>query len=199
MNFESLFQNLVGILKCTFKQSCRESNSKQLLFCGQDLKMPFSSSNLNLGAVWVKFDLKKKKRKSDFRFVGPRPPFGPATEAGLACSRPRPRRRPDRARPRTPRGGHAPASSPCGTAGPPSPRLVRAPVYCPHSTALPLALFLSRAAPRRTCRHCRRHRAPRTAALPPPPHHRAPLELALVPRLPPLLPRALPPLPTKRK
>jgi hypothetical protein len=51
MNFKSLFQNLVGILNCTFKQSCRESNSKQLLFWGQDVKMPFSSSNLKLGAV----------------------------------------------------------------------------------------------------------------------------------------------------
>jgi hypothetical protein len=51
MNFKSLFQNLVGILKCTFKQSCRESNSKQLLFWGQDLKIPFSSSTLRFGAV----------------------------------------------------------------------------------------------------------------------------------------------------
>jgi hypothetical protein len=70
MNFESLFQNLVGILKCTFKQSCRESNSKQLLFWGQDLKMPFFRSNLNLGAVWVKFDLKKRKEKLVFALLG---------------------------------------------------------------------------------------------------------------------------------
>jgi hypothetical protein len=51
MNFESLIQNLVGILKCTFKQSCRESNSKQLLFWGQVLKMPFSTSKFEFGAV----------------------------------------------------------------------------------------------------------------------------------------------------
>jgi hypothetical protein len=51
MNFESLIQNLVGIWKCTFKQSYRELNSKQLLFWGQVLKMSFSSSNFEFGVV----------------------------------------------------------------------------------------------------------------------------------------------------
>jgi hypothetical protein len=42
-------------------------------------------------------------------------------------------RRPDHAKPRTPRGGHALASSSCGTAGPPSPGLVRAPSSSPST------------------------------------------------------------------
>jgi hypothetical protein len=61
MNFEYLIQNLVGILKFTYKQSCRESNSKQLLFWDQDLKMLFSSSNLNFWGCLGNFELKKKK------------------------------------------------------------------------------------------------------------------------------------------
>jgi hypothetical protein len=44
MDFESLIQNLFGILKSALKQSCRELNFEQLLFWVQLLKMPVSTS-----------------------------------------------------------------------------------------------------------------------------------------------------------
>jgi hypothetical protein len=74
MDFESLFQNIVGILKCTFKKSCRESNSKQLLFLHQTLEMSFSCSKKNCGAVC----LKKKKKKQFILEIGSHPPFWPS-------------------------------------------------------------------------------------------------------------------------
>jgi hypothetical protein len=50
-NLASLFQNLFGISKCALKQSCRELNFEQLLFWGQLLKIPFSSSKFEIGTV----------------------------------------------------------------------------------------------------------------------------------------------------
>jgi hypothetical protein len=46
MDFEPSIQNLFEILKSVLKQSCRELNFEQLLFWGQLLKMPFSSSKI---------------------------------------------------------------------------------------------------------------------------------------------------------
>jgi hypothetical protein len=51
MDFESLIQNLFGISKCATKQSCRELNFEQLLFWGQVLKMPFSSSTFEFETI----------------------------------------------------------------------------------------------------------------------------------------------------
>jgi hypothetical protein len=51
MDFEASFQNLFGISKCSLKQCCRELNFEQLLFGGQVLKMPFSTSNLKFDTV----------------------------------------------------------------------------------------------------------------------------------------------------
>jgi hypothetical protein len=51
MDFESLIQNLFEISKCALKQSCRELIVEQLLFWGQILKMPFSSSKFKFGMV----------------------------------------------------------------------------------------------------------------------------------------------------
>jgi hypothetical protein len=44
MDVESPFQNLFGISKCALKQCCRELNFEKLLFWGQVLKIPFSTS-----------------------------------------------------------------------------------------------------------------------------------------------------------
>jgi hypothetical protein len=46
MDFESTFQNLFGISKRALKKSCRELNFEQLLFFGQVLKIPFSTSKI---------------------------------------------------------------------------------------------------------------------------------------------------------
>jgi hypothetical protein len=104
MNFKSLFQNLVGILKCTFKQSCRVENSKQLLFWDQIVKMDI---------WWLKnrklllFFWKRKRKGILFFKTGRRPAFGPPEQAGplqppawpRSCACPRspagPRRRVD--------------------------------------------------------------------------------------------------------
>jgi hypothetical protein len=48
MNFKSLFHNLFRISNCALKQCCRELNFEQLLFLGQVLKMPFSTSKFEI-------------------------------------------------------------------------------------------------------------------------------------------------------
>jgi hypothetical protein len=48
MGFKSPFQNLFGISKYALKQYCRELNFEQLLFWGQVLKMPFSTSKFEI-------------------------------------------------------------------------------------------------------------------------------------------------------
>jgi hypothetical protein len=50
-DFKSFIQNLFRISKCALKQSCRELNFKQLLFWGQLLKMPFSSSKIEFEMI----------------------------------------------------------------------------------------------------------------------------------------------------
>jgi hypothetical protein len=51
MDFEPLIPNLFEILKSALKQSCRELNFEQLLFWGQLLKMPFSSSKFEFDSI----------------------------------------------------------------------------------------------------------------------------------------------------
>jgi hypothetical protein len=69
-SFCILAQNLCKIFSWSLKQSCRELNSKQLLFLDQFAKMLFTCSNFEFGAVWLKLDLKNKKKRSSFSCLG---------------------------------------------------------------------------------------------------------------------------------
>jgi hypothetical protein len=70
MNFKSLFQNLVEILKCTFKQSCRFQKSKQLLFLDHLVKMNFFAQKCIFIAAF-----RKEKENHFLWLTGRSPPF----------------------------------------------------------------------------------------------------------------------------
>ena len=93
---------------------------EQLSFLHQLVKMLLNGSKWNFSSVY----LRNKKKIILFSLTGRRLPFGLAHRASPTCPAPRPiacARALTGVRPRPPRGGHAPASSPRSTTGLPRP------------------------------------------------------------------------------
>jgi hypothetical protein len=159
MNFKSLFQNLVGILKCTFKQSYRVQNFKQLLFLDQLVKMSFSCSKRKFGAVC----LKKKRKGILFLDLGRALLSGPAGQDGSACL----------PRARTPAVPTALKPRPRCSRNAPSPRAE--PLLPPSALHFLLFLFALAAAPQA----CRRSSPPSSTLAAPPEPNTSWLQLCL--------------------
>jgi hypothetical protein len=78
-------QNLLEILSWSLNKSCRELNFKQLSFLGHFQKISFSCSKISLKLLHfenLEKELKNKKKKLGFSFVGRRLAFGPLAKAG---------------------------------------------------------------------------------------------------------------------
>jgi hypothetical protein len=76
-------QNGYRNLSWSINKSCRELNSKQLLFLGHFQKMSFTCSKIDLKLLFEIY-LKNKKKRSSFSYSGRRLPSWPARETGPA-------------------------------------------------------------------------------------------------------------------